>query len=109
MRQYEFVVVIQPTLEDEGVTAIVNQVEEIIRRGGGEILGRGQLLDKKGTISEAADTWSKRRLAYPINGHREGYYAVLRYSGPSPVIGEIEQLARLNEAVLRYLTIRCDE
>ena len=46
MRQYEFVLVVRPTLEDEAVTAIVSQFETTIQRGGGEIVTRGQLIDR---------------------------------------------------------------
>jgi small subunit ribosomal protein S6 len=106
MRQYETVLVIQPALEDEGVTSLVAQMEEIIQRDGGEILTRGQLLDKKGNVSEVTESWSKRRLAYAINGHHEGYFAVLQYNAPAESVGALEQAARLNEDVLRYMTVR---
>lgn len=109
MRQYEFVLVIRPTLEDEAVTAIVSQIETTIQRGGGEIVTRGQLIDKKGHIAEVVDGWSKRRMAYAIGPHREGYYPTLVFRAPTPVIAEIEQTARISEDVLRYLTIRVDE
>jgi small subunit ribosomal protein S6 len=109
MRQYEFVFVIQPTLEDDDVNGIVGQIEGLIQRGGGEILSRGQLVDRKGHIGEGTDSWTKRRLAYSIGTHTEGYYAALVFRAPSEVISQIEQNARINENVLRYLTIRTEE
>jgi small subunit ribosomal protein S6 len=109
MRQYEFIFVVQPTLEDEGVNGIVSQMEDMIQRGGGELVTRGQLLDKKGRIGEVTEGWSKRRLAYSIGAHREGYYAALVFRSPTEVIAQIELAARLNEDVLRYLTVRAEE
>jgi len=109
MRQYEAVLVLQPDLDDAGVQAIVTQVGDLLGRLGGEILSIGQLTDKKGHVSEVADTWSKRRLAYSINGRREGYYAVLQVSAPPEAIDPFEQWLGINENVLRYLTVRSDE
>jgi len=109
MRQYELVLVVQPALEDEQVNAIVSQVADIVQRAGGEILSSGQLVDKKGHVSDTSGGWTKRRLAYPISGRREGFYAVVTLSGPPETIDQIERSARLSEDVLRYLSIRTDE
>ena len=106
MREYEAVIVIQPDLDDEGVTAVVTQVGDHVRRSGGEVVASGQLTDKRGHVSEVVEKWNKRRLAYPIRGHVEGYYAVLRLHLPPEAVGPVETAMGINESILRYLVVR---
>ena len=103
MREYEAMLVLQPELEDEGVEKILEQVASVVERDGGEVTTTGQLIDKKGNIAEVTEGWTTRRLAYEINGRKEGYYAVLHLQGPSETVENIEQSLRLNEDVLRYM------
>jgi small subunit ribosomal protein S6 len=109
MRDYEALLVIQPNLDDEGMNALVALVGDIVRRNGGEVALVGQLVDKRGNVAEVAETWNKRRLAYLIKGHREGYYAVLRLKLPPEAVAPIEASLTINEDVLRYLIVRTDE
>jgi small subunit ribosomal protein S6 len=103
MREYEAMLVLQPELEDEGVEEILENVASVVESDGGEITSTGQLIDKKGNVAEVTEGWSARRLAYPIKGRTEGYYAVLHLQGPSETVENIEQSLRLNEDVLRYM------
>ncbi|MFN2251283.1 MAG: 30S ribosomal protein S6 [Anaerolineae bacterium] len=103
MREYEAMLVLQPELEDEAIDAILQQVASVVESDGGEVTSTGQLVDKKGTVAEVTEGWTSRRLAFPINGRTEGYYAVLHLQGPSQVVENVEQSLRLNEDVLRYM------
>jgi small subunit ribosomal protein S6 len=103
MREYEAMLVLQPELEDEGVEEILEKVASVVEGDGGEITTTGQLIDKKGNVAEVTEGWNTRRLAYPINGRTEGYYAVLHLQGPSETVENVEQSLRLNEDVLRYM------
>jgi len=108
MRLYEATLVIQPHLDDAGVNGIIGRVEQLLAGQGGTIESAGQLIDKRGVVSEATDGWRKRRLAYALGGHREGYYAVLRFRAPTTALAEIDHALKLNDDVLRHLVLRAD-
>jgi len=59
----------------------------------------------KGTIRKK-ENWGIRNLAYKINKNRKGHYMLLNIDGPADAIFEYERLMRLNEDIIRFLTIR---
>jgi len=95
MRTYELTFIVQPGVEDDGFPAVVEQVQEWIKAQGGEVL--------------KTDLWGKRRLAYPIRKHREGYYALIQARIEPAALNELEHNLKLNEDILRYLLVRIDE
>jgi small subunit ribosomal protein S6 len=109
MRDYEAMIVIQPGLDDAGVTAVVTLVGDVVRRNGGEVAIVGQLADKKGHVVEVTESWNKRRLAYRIRGHLDAYYAVLRLNMPPEAVATVESAMTLNEDILRYLVTRIED
>ena len=94
MRRYETVYVIDSTIEPERIEGIVTRVNEIVTKS------EGNIVDEK--------RWGKRRLAYEINKRQYGYYTILNYDAPSAIVQELEKFFRLNQYVLRYLTIHID-
>lgn len=61
-----------------------------------------------GTVVKV-DFWGRRRLAYPINDFREGYYVFLHMNYPSEQLTDLEYNLRMNDRVLRHLVVRLDE
>ena len=108
MREYELTVLVQPGLDNDGMKAVAEQVGALLTGAGGQVTEIGQLADNTGQIAPA-ETWRRRRLAYSIDRHREGYYAVYRVQAPATMLTEVERQLKLNENVLRYLFIRTDE
>lgn len=108
MRPYEATLVIQPKLDDEGVTGVVSRVEQIVTKGGGTLDSSGQIIDRRGTVAEVTEGWRKRRLAYAIENHREGYYAVLRFHATPETLTELDRSLKLSDDVLRFLVLRTD-
>src|SRR5207302_853460 len=53
--------------------------------------------------------WGLRNLAYRMKKNRKGHYMLLNIDGPAPAIAELERTMRINEDVLRYLTLRVDQ
>lgn len=96
MRAYELTFIVRPDISDEAVTAAVNQVQQWVTAEGGNEIVR-------------VDQWGRRRLAYPINDHREGHYVLLEVELAPQTIGEIERNLKLSDAILRYLLVRSDE
>lgn len=94
MRKYENLVIVKPTFTAEEILASVKAIEEIITSNGGEIA--------------TTDTMGMRKLAYPIDKNERGYYHVIYYSIAPSAITEIERRFRINEDLLRFVTIKYD-
>ncbi len=95
MSGYEFMFLLDPTLDDAASLAVVERVEEILKSQGGRII--------------SLKPWERRRLAYPIAGHHEGLYMLCYFDAPPDSIQGIERRVRLAEGVLRFLVLRTDE
>jgi len=54
------------------------------------------------------ENWGLRNLAYRMNKNRKGHYVLFNIDAPAPAIAELERTMRINEDVLRYLTIRVE-
>ena len=91
MREYETTFIIQPELSDEGVAQICARVEEI--------------LEKNGAIKLFYDDMGKRRLAYALKTFQKGHYLTIFYLDEGRVSAELERALRLDDSVLRYLTV----
>ncbi|MGH7386047.1 MAG: 30S ribosomal protein S6 [Candidatus Rokuibacteriota bacterium] len=89
---YETLLIFDPRLTEEEVTALLTKLQETLKSLGGEIT--------------KAESWGKRRLAYEIRKQREGTYAVLEGRAEPAVVKEFERQLKLNEQVLRYFTTR---
>ncbi len=55
------------------------------------------------------DRWGNRRLAYEIKGKEQGHYVLVQYEASGSTVSELERMFRLDEVVLRYLTMRAEE
>jgi small subunit ribosomal protein S6 len=67
-----------------------------------------QLITEQGGEVKKRESWGLRNLAYRMNKNRKGHYVLLNIDAPAPAIAELERTMRINEDVLRYLTIRVD-
>jgi small subunit ribosomal protein S6 len=94
MRNYENLVIVKPTLTAEEIQASIKAIEEVITSNGGEIA--------------ATDSMGMRKLAYPIDKNERGYYHVIYYTVAPAAIAEIERRFRINEELLRFVTIKYD-
>jgi small subunit ribosomal protein S6 len=88
-------VIIRADLEEEAFRAEMERVKGFIDRFGGTI--------------DKIDDWGRRKLAYPIQKLTEGMYSFITYSSEGDTPKEVEARLRLQENVLRFLTIRRDE
>ncbi len=94
MRHYENLVIVKPTLTEEEIKNTIAAVEEVITSNGGEISAR--------------DAMGIRKLAYPIAKNERGYFYVIYYTIQPAAISEIERRFRINEELLRFVTIKYD-
>lgn len=92
---YESAVIINATLDDTQIEAIVAKFKELIANNGGDL--------------KNTDLWGRKRLAYMIQKHKVGYYAFFRFEAPSEFILKLERMYKLEENILRFLTLKLDK
>jgi len=95
LREYELMFVLTPDLQEDGVTAATERVNGMITNRGGEIT--------------KVDTWGRRRLAYPIRHHLDGFYTVMRFKLEANLTEELDRNLRLTEQVMRHLIVHAEE
>ena len=96
MNRYELTYIIDATLEDTARKELIEKVSSLIAANGGE-------------VEKVDETWGKRRLAYAIDHKTEGYYVLVTMTAPAEAPKEIERNLRINDNVLRYLTVKLVE
>lgn len=69
----------------------------------------GKLIEKEGGTVVRLDDVGKRNLAYPINKKHEGHYVLFEIDGSGQEIAELERRMRVNDLIMRYMTVRVDE
>jgi small subunit ribosomal protein S6 len=69
----------------------------------------GKLIEKEGGTIVRMDDGGKRPLAYPINKKSEGHYILFEIEGSGQEIAELERRMRVNDMIMRYITVRVDE
>ena len=94
MRRYELMLVIRPDVADDKSQALVDRTTRGIVSAGGQIV--------------KVAPWGRRRLAYPIDRHREGSYHIILFEAPSDSIVELEHTLLITEEVLRHLITRVE-
>ena len=86
--KYEILYIINPTLDEEGIKAIVEKFKAMV--------------EAEGTLT-SIEEWGKRRLAYPINDLNEGYYVLMTCKAKPELPAEIDRVMKITENVMRSL------
>lgn len=94
-RQYEVVFIIDPTADEDEITRLSDGFKQIIT-------------DQGGTITKH-ESMGKRQLAYEILHKTEGHFVLLEIEGSGREIAELERRMRVNDRIIRYITVRVDE
>lgn len=92
---YEGMYVISATLSDEARNKALDKILSGIKNHGGEI--------------KKVHEQGRRRLAYEISNHREGYYYIVYFTAPASAISELWQEYHLNEDLVRFITLRAEK
>ena len=92
MNHYELLFVLKPTLTDEETKAQITKIQENISAQDATIV--------------ATDDMGIRKLAYPVEKNERGYYTVVYFQAPGASIAEIERLLRINEEILKFMTVK---
>ena len=92
MNKYEMLTILPATLTDEEKEATVNKYVKMIEQNNGKIT--------------VVNKWGVKKFAYPINYKNEGYYVLLEFEAEAEVPNKVEALMRIDEAVVRTLTLK---
>jgi small subunit ribosomal protein S6 len=95
MRRYETIFIIDNDLSEEGRSPILEKLEDLIQQYNG--------------LRVMVDEWGTKRLAYEIKKKARGYYVCLDYCGSGPLVNEIERFFRIDDRVLKYMTVVLDK
>lgn len=91
MKTYQTIIVIDSLLKSEEIDAIVEKILRTINNNGGKVIN--------------VDRWEKKRLSYEIKKRQYGYYVEINFDAPGDLVKTLERDYRLDENILRYLTI----
>ena len=94
MALYEHVFLARQDLSQAQVDALAAQATEIVEAGNGKVT--------------KTETWGLKSLAYKIERNRKAHFVLLNIDAPGNVVAELERQTRINEDIIRYMTIRVD-
>lgn len=95
MRQYELILIVQPDLEEEATSEVIERVKSMITNNGGEIL--------------KTDLWGTKQLAYEILDFRQGYYVYMEVEFSPEFGNELKQNLRYVEPIIRHMLTKKED
>ena len=95
MNQYETVFILNPVLSEEQTREAVDKYTGYLQSNGAELIN--------------VEKWGLRKLAYPIDKKKSGFYNLVEFTAPSTVIASLELDMKRDERVLRFLTVVLDQ
>ena len=92
--KYEILYIIRPNIDEEAKAALIARFDSILTDNGAEVI-------------ESKD-WQKRRLAYEMDGFREGIYHIVKVSSSTTAsaINEVDRLAEINDDIIRHMIVK---
>ncbi|MCB5176842.1 MULTISPECIES: 30S ribosomal protein S6 [Microvirga] len=95
MPLYEHIFLARQDVTSQQVEAMVDQYKDVIQQNGGTV--------------EKTEMWGVKSLAYRIKKNRKAHFTMFNLSAPAQAVAEMERQMRINEDILRFMTIRVDE
>lgn len=95
MNQYETVFILNPVLSDEQIRETVDKFTGYLESRGAKIINR--------------ENWGLRKLAYPIQKKKSGFYNFIEFNAPGEVIDTYEVELKRDERIMRFLTVKHDK
>ena len=94
MALYEHMLIARQDISAQAVDALATHLKTIVETEGGTV--------------EKQEYWGLRTLSYRIKKNRKGHYVLLNLNAPGKAISELERQLKINEDVLRYITVRVE-
>ncbi|MDR1831397.1 MAG: 30S ribosomal protein S6 [Fusobacteriaceae bacterium] len=95
MKRYELMFIINPILTEEAREAAIEKACDILKASGGNIL--------------KADKWGERKLAYPIDKKKTGFYVLVTFEIEGTALTEVERKLNIVEEIMRYILVKQDD
>jgi len=95
LRTYEVMYIVDPETPVDRIEKLNEAVGKVIEKEGGTVI--------------RMDDIGRRNLAYPIEKKTEGHYVLFEVDGSGQEIAELERRMRVNDMIIRFVTIRVDE
>jgi len=92
VRSYECALIFAPTVAEDAVDSGARKYAQVIADHKGELTG--------------VETWGKRRMAYEIDHHGEGYYFFYKFRGDAALLAELGRQLRIDEGIIRHMIVR---
>lgn len=95
-RLYDLIFICRPATPEEDIDRMIATLEQTVAERGGKV--------------EKKEKWGARKMAYRVKRHREGYYVLLVLRATQgDMVHELERRLKVNDAVIKYMTVRLDE
>ena len=91
---YESLFILRPSLADDDIQKTLEKVKTTVEKAGGTV--------------ERLENWGKKKLAYEVKREKKGVYVQLQFQGNGAAVTEVERLFRLEDAVMKFLTVKLD-
>lgn len=95
MNKYESIIIINPSLDEQGIKDVITKFTDLINNNNGKV--------------ENVDEMGKRKLAYEIKKQSEGYYVVYTFEANPEFIKELERIYRITDSIMKFITIRKED
>jgi small subunit ribosomal protein S6 len=95
MPLYEHIYLARQDVSPQQVEEMTNNMTEVLTQGGGKVTKN--------------EDWGLKSLSYRIKKTRKAHYSLLNIDAPAPAVAEMERQMRINEDIIRFMTVRVDE
>jgi small subunit ribosomal protein S6 len=95
VKAYEVMLLIDPSLDEEALTAVVEKATGVITSQGGAV--------------DSSENWGKRRLAYEVGKLTDGDYTVVQFHAEPAAVAELDRVLHITDPVARYMIVRRDD
>lgn len=95
MPLYEHIVLARQDVSPQQVEEMTTQLTEVLSQGGGKVT--------------KTEYWGLKSLSYRIRKNRKAHYTLFNIEAPAPAVAELERQERINEDIIRFMTVRVDE
>ncbi len=92
MRQYETIFIINPDIDESQTDGVIEGIKTAIESGGGKVL--------------KVDPWGKKRLAYAVKQHNDGYYVLIVFESSPEFVTQLNGHYRITELIIKYIVVQ---
>lgn len=94
MTVYETIFILKTSLTDDEMGKVIAKMRGVLEKGGAELL--------------KVENWGKKKMAYEVRKEKKGAYVFFRFRGAGALVSELERQYRLEDSIIKFLTIKCD-